>query len=67
MGLLELQGAGGIILNVVGLLLIVGRFAHAYGISRIPEDTKARVLGMALTFTAMIITILSLLAIALFG
>ena len=67
MGLLELQGAGAIILNLIGLLLLAGRLAHGYGISRIPEDTRARILGMGLTFAAMIISILSLVAIALFG
>jgi len=67
MGLLELQGAGAIVLNVIGLLLVAGRLAHAYGISRIPEHLSARVLGVGLTLLSMILSCLALLSIALFG
>lgn len=67
MGLLELQGAGAIVLNVIGLLLLAGRLAHAYGISRIPEHHPARAIGMGLTLLSMVLCCLALLSIALFG
>jgi hypothetical protein len=67
MALLELQGAGGIVLNVIGLLLLAGRLAHAYGISRIPEHLPSRSIGMGLTLAAIVFAILGLTSIALFG
>lgn len=67
MGLLELQGAGGFVLNVIGLLLLVGRVFHAYGLSRIPEHLLARSIGMGLTMASMLFSCLALLSIAMFG
>jgi hypothetical protein len=67
MALLELQGAGGAVLNLIGLLLLAGRVAHAFGISRIPEHRPARVIGMCLTMLSMIFSCLALVSIALFG
>jgi uncharacterized membrane protein YecN with MAPEG domain len=67
MALLELQGAGSFMLNAVGLLLLVGRLAHASGIGRVPEDRRLRIIGMGLTILAIILAIIALLAIALFG
>lgn len=67
MALLELQGAGAIVLNVIGLLLLAGRLAHAYGISRIPEHLPSRILGVGLTLLSIILSALALLSIALFG
>ena len=67
MALLELQGAGGIVLNIIGLLLLAGRIAHAYGISRIPEHLTARRIGVGFTVLSMILSCLALLSIALFG
>jgi uncharacterized membrane protein YecN with MAPEG domain len=67
MALLELQGAGGVVLNIIGLLLLAGRVAHAFGISRIPEHLPARVIGVGLTILSMILSCLALLSIALFG
>ena len=34
--------------------LLPGRLAHAYGVSRISEDYRYRVLGMSLTFLALV-------------
>ena len=67
MALLELQGAGGVVLNIIGLLLLAGRVAHAFGISRIPEHLPARSFGMGLTMLSMILSCLALVSIALFG
>ncbi len=39
--------------HVLGIALIVGRLAHAYGVSREPEDFRYRVTGMSLTFTVL--------------
>jgi len=41
------------LIHGLALSLLAGRLAHAYGISRIPEDFSYRVTGMALTFTAL--------------
>ena len=38
----------------VPLTLLVGRLAHAYGVSQLDEDYRFRVFGMAMTFTALI-------------
>jgi uncharacterized membrane protein YecN with MAPEG domain len=67
MALLELQGAGSFMLNVVGLLLLAGRLAHALGIGRVPEDRRLRIIGMGLTILAIILAVIALLAIAFFG
>lgn len=67
MALLELQGAGDFVLNVVGLLLLAGRVVHAFGIGQIPENTKARRIGTSLTIASMIFSCLALVSIALFG
>ena len=39
--------------HVLGVALIVGRVAHAFGVSREPEDFRYRVTGMSLTFTVL--------------
>ncbi len=41
------------VVHALCLALIVGRLLHAYGVSRIEEDYRFRVFGMALTFTAL--------------
>ena len=40
--------------HVLGMLLLAGRIAHAYGVSQAKEDYRFRVFGMALTFTVII-------------
>ena len=67
MALLELQGAGGFVLNLIGLLLLAGRLAHAIGISRMPEDRRLRTAGVVFTILAMVLAGLGLLSIAVFG
>lgn len=54
MALTELQGAPAWTLYVIGTTLIIGRLLHAYGVSQEPEKFGLRVVGMALTFTALI-------------
>lgn len=50
----ELQGPPNWLLHAFGIPLLIGRIVHAYGISRNVEPPRARVLGMALTFAALI-------------
>lgn len=58
--LLELKGATGW-LHVVGIVLIVGRLIHAFGISRDPEDVRLRVAGMGATLFVLISSAIRLL------
>jgi uncharacterized protein len=41
------------ILHLAGIALVLGRCAHAYGVSQMPENFRFRVSGMAITFTVM--------------
>lgn len=52
--LLELQGARFLILHVLGICLLLGRLAHARGVSQEKEDYRYRVFGMLMTFTALV-------------
>lgn len=52
--MLELQGAPAELVHGLGVLLLVGRSVHAWGVSRTDEDYRFRVLGMSLTFTALL-------------
>ncbi len=42
-----------IALHGLGLMLVVGRFAHAYALSQAPHVMRLRILGMWLTLTAI--------------
>lgn len=53
MALAELQHLPDWLMHVLGILLLLGRTAHAFGVGCEPELPKARVLGMALTFAAL--------------
>lgn len=53
MALAELQGAAAWTLHLIGVALLVGRIAHAAGVSRTPEPYRLRVAGMGLTFAAL--------------
>jgi uncharacterized protein len=41
------------LLHAAGLLLLIGRYAHAYGLSNAKGSSPGRVGGMLLTFTAI--------------
>lgn len=41
------------LLHIAGLLLVVGRVMHAYGLSQTPHILRLRVWGMLLTITAI--------------
>lgn len=48
----EQNGGGGLWLHGICSALLLGRVVHAIGVSRVNEDVRFRVAGMALTFTA---------------
>lgn len=54
MALAEAQGLAVEGLHAIGAVLILGRCLHAFGVSREPEPIRWRVVGMALTFTALL-------------
>ena len=58
----EISGGGAVLVHALGLILLTGRFVHAYGISRVDENFAFRVAGMAMTFTVVISSALFLIA-----
>ncbi len=54
--LVEVQGAPALLVHALGLCLLTGRLLHAYGVSQIKEQFAFRVTGMALTFTALLVS-----------
>ena len=66
LALLEASGSGGLVLHGLGGLALLGRVAHAMGISREPDIMRARQLGMALTFGVLAVGSLLLLGRSLF-
>lgn len=59
--LLELGGAGGVLLHALGAATLLGRVLHAAGISREPEQLRWRQAGMLLTFGPLLVAALALL------
>jgi uncharacterized membrane protein YecN with MAPEG domain len=51
----ETRTQAGAFVHVIGIALLAGRIVHAVGVSRVEEDIRVRVLGMVLTFAAMLI------------
>lgn len=41
------------LLHLIGLILVSGRYVHAYGLSQNPHNLRLRVWGMTLTFVAI--------------
>ncbi len=64
--MLALIGAPTIVIHGVGLLMIIGRIAHAIGLSQSAGTSLGRVSGMIMTFIALIITAVTLIARAIF-
>ena len=50
MALAESMAPPNLLLHVAGILLVAGRFIHAYGVSQSPPIMRYRVYGMWLTF-----------------
>lgn len=51
--MLELQASPAWVLHALGVLLLVARCSHAYGVSQSDENFRFRVLGMVGTFATM--------------
>jgi uncharacterized membrane protein YecN with MAPEG domain len=51
--LLALTGSGTLVLHGLGLMLLIGRILHAWGISQTGGSSVGRVGGMVLTLTAL--------------
>ena len=50
----ELATRNETLVHALGIMLIIGRSLHAYGVSQLKENYRYRVSGMALTFTVII-------------
>ena len=48
--LTEISGAPVLLVHALGISLLVGRVAHAYGVSQVDENFRFRVFGMVMTF-----------------
>jgi uncharacterized protein len=59
--LLEVGGAPRLAIHALCGALLVGRIAHAWGVSQVRENLRFRVAGMALTFVAIVSAALALL------
>ena len=47
--------------HLLGLCLVAGRTSHALGVSQEKEDIRFRIVGMALTFTSLLVAAVYLL------
>ncbi|NOC84094.1 MULTISPECIES: MAPEG family protein [Ruegeria] len=63
--MVELQGAGGLLVHILGLMLLAGRLLHAYGFGRTPQIVILRQAGMSLTFLAILVAAIANLILAL--
>lgn len=54
----ELQGVGATWLHLTGVILLIGRVLHGFGMSFKPRDFRYRQFGMLLTFAAMALSML---------
>ena len=59
--LVELRAAPAVLVHSLCVCLLVGRISHALGVSRINEDYRLRVFGMAMTFTTLVSSAIYLL------
>jgi len=59
--LVEVQSAASWFVHVLGMLLLVGRLLHAYGVSQSRENFKFRVSGMVMTFSSLLLSAFFLL------
>ncbi|MAD88818.1 MAG: glutathione metabolism protein [Pseudoalteromonas sp.] len=55
-----------ILVHGLGAALLIGRVLHAYGVSQTKENLKFRVSGMLLTFSTMLVSIISILYLSIF-
>jgi uncharacterized membrane protein YecN with MAPEG domain len=57
----ELAGTRAAVVHGLGIALLAGRAAHAYGVSHVQENYRFRVAGMALTLGAIVTASIRLL------
>ncbi|MGH7089005.1 MAG: MAPEG family protein [Stellaceae bacterium] len=62
LGFLEMQRGSAILLHALCLLLLFGRLAHAFGISREPDLMPLRAVGMLATYVVLIVPAIVLIA-----
>ena len=67
LALMELQRAPAWLLHGLGLVLLLGRVAHAYGVSQEKENFRFRVSGMMATFATLVTAALYLIWRSLIG
>ena len=63
--LVEAGGAPAAVVHALGIGLLAGRLSHAFGVSREREQLQYRVVGMALTFTVLLVAAAYLLVVAI--
>lgn len=64
--MIELMSGPIIVVHFVCICLLVGRLVHAYGVSNTSENYTFRVSGMALTFTSIGTSALTIIFLTLF-
>lgn len=57
----EAKGGHPLLIHALGVLLLVGRAVHAYGVSQMNEKFVFRVSGMMMTFSSLLISAFVLL------
>lgn len=62
LALVEAQGTPGFAVHLLGLMLLVGRLAHATYFILSTQEMRLRVIGMVLTLTMLLVSALGLLA-----
>lgn len=65
--MLEQKGSHELLIHALCLLLLLGRSLHAYGVGQLKENFRFRVLGMMMTFAAIISACTGLLGISVLG
>ena len=65
MAILELQSFSPLFLHVCGVLLVLSRLVHAYGVSQVKEVLKFRIISMVTTLLLLTVTGLANLYIAI--
>ena len=65
MFLAEYSGLAPLYLHVLGMVLILGRLSHAFGVQQIKEPLKFRVFGMLLTFAVLLLSAVAILVLLL--
>jgi uncharacterized protein len=57
----EIQGASARFVHIACLCLLLGRLAHAYGVSQLNENSRYRIFGTAMTLGTLVVAAARLL------